>query len=219
MNPKGPYYAHLHAHLTQSFTDTYFPLDALVMAQNSTDFVHRTSILDSNAEWVCEKLREVMKKDSSVIADVYYPKYKTQVNYDAVRRPNGGYGPLITVLFSSILTASTFHDALPFSKGPSFGTNFTLASPYTIVAYYGELEWAGKYGALEEMVRVSVGMEEKDEIWRGFSRAIEAAEKANIEAIDSEGGGKVTMGVDLAVSGKEIRVDTVNDPNHILYWE
>ncbi len=28
------------------------------------------------------------------------------------------------------------------AKGPGFGTNFTLACPYTLLAHYTELEWA-----------------------------------------------------------------------------
>jgi cystathionine gamma-synthase len=35
----------------------------------------------------------------------------------------------------------TFFDALDTVKGPSLGTNFTLSSPYVILAHYGELEW------------------------------------------------------------------------------
>ena len=31
---------------------------------------------------------------------------------------------------------------MPFFKGPSLGTNFTLACPYTILGHYLELDWA-----------------------------------------------------------------------------
>lgn len=31
---------------------------------------------------------------------------------------------------------------LQVAKGPGFGTNFTLACPYTLLAHYTELEWA-----------------------------------------------------------------------------
>ena len=37
--------------------------------------------------------------------------------------------------------AVAFFDAIDTAKGPSLGTNFTLTSPYAILAHYGELEW------------------------------------------------------------------------------
>lgn len=37
--------------------------------------------------------------------------------------------------------AMAFFDEIATAKGPSLGTNFTLSSPYAILAHYGELEW------------------------------------------------------------------------------
>ena len=52
-----------------------------------------------------------------------------------------------------------FFDALAVAKGPSLGTNFTLACPYTLLAHYLETEWAETFGVEKELVRVSVGLE------------------------------------------------------------
>ena len=32
------------------------------------------------------------------------------------------------------------------AQGPGFGTNFTLACPYTLLAHYHELDWAASCG-------------------------------------------------------------------------
>jgi cystathionine gamma-synthase len=54
-----------------------------------------------------------------------------------------------------------------------------LACPYTILAHYGELEWAAKFGVEEGLVRVSVGMENKEDLLKLFEKALIAAEVAS----------------------------------------
>lgn len=58
------------------------------------------------------------------------------------------------------------------------GTNFTLACPYTILAHYLELDWAAEWGVDANLVRVSVGMEDKEVLLGWFEAAIRAAEVA-----------------------------------------
>lgn len=70
-----------------------------------------------------------------------------------------------------------FYDAIETAKGPSLGTNFTLTSPYTILAHYGELEWAKQFGVERGLVRISVGLEDKETLSRVFGKALEAIEE------------------------------------------
>lgn len=63
-------------------------------------------------------------------------------------------------------------DKLETAKGPSLGTNFTLCSPYTLLAHYGELEWAASFGVESDLVRISVGLEETEELVRIFERGL-----------------------------------------------
>ena len=49
---------------------------------------------------------------------------------------------------------TTHGQAVP--KGPGFGTDFTLACPYTLLAHYYERDWAEEYGVAPELVRVWV---------------------------------------------------------------
>ncbi|GAA6027299.1 hypothetical protein JCM8097_002571 [Rhodosporidiobolus ruineniae] len=125
-----------------------------------------------------------------VITEVYYPKYMTPGHYLASQRPpnpaygptSSGFGALFSLTFSSTLAARTFFDALSCYKGPSLGTNFTLACPYTLLAHYTELDWAKEWGVEMQLVRISVGLEEPEQLREWFVGAVEAAERAVKEA-------------------------------------
>lgn len=84
----------------------------------------------------------------------------------------------MSVVFHDDEHAIVFYDAIETAKGPSLGTNFTLTSPYTILAHYTELEWAAKYGVEKGLVRISVGLEDKDTLVGIFKKALEAIEKS-----------------------------------------
>ena len=98
-----------------------------------------------------------------------YPKFSpTRQYYDSCRLPEGGYGGLLSATFHSVADAQVFYDHLECQKGPSLGTNFTLASPFVLLAHYGELEWAAGFGCEESLVRFSVGLEETGRLVRAF---------------------------------------------------
>lgn len=190
LNPKGRHYATLKSHLAQTYEDVYFDEDAIYMERNSRDFKRRIKIIDDNASAVCEFLhsRSIAGGPTSpciAIKTVFYPKYITPKNYDLCRvKPSpersegGGYGGLFSLTFVSESASKAFFNALPCYKGPSLGTNFTLASPYTILAHFGELEWAEGFGVEKGLVRVSVGMEGREELVGVFEIAVKAAEEA-----------------------------------------
>ena len=143
------------------------------MEANSRDFTTRVERANANAEEVCG----LLKRHRSV-AKVYYPKdSSTQALYDAFKRPRGGYGYLLSVVFSNSESAMAFFDALDVAKGPSLGTNFTLGCPYTLFAHYGEREWAARYGVVEHLVRISVGLEDPGVIGRKMELALKAVDR------------------------------------------
>ncbi|KAI0693728.1 pyridoxal phosphate-dependent transferase [Cytidiella melzeri] len=187
LNPAGRHYSKLQAWLKQNYEDVYFDEDAIVMEYNSRDFVKRSNVINGNAEAVCDYLKTI----SSIVDEVYYPKWQTPENYKACLRktlpmsadavPEPGYGGLFSVLFKSIAAAQGFYDALSCAKGPSLGTNFTLACPYAIIAHYYELDWAKDHGVPLQFVRVSVGLESRAELMEMFTTAVKAGEKAHTE--------------------------------------
>lgn len=105
---------------------------------------------------------------------IYYPKYVTSEIYLQYKRSQGGFGGLFSVTFHSDLASQQFFDALTVAKGPSLGTNFTLACPYTILAHYFELDWASKYGVEYGLVRTSVGLEDKEILLKIFQKALDS---------------------------------------------
>ena len=187
LNPQGRHYPALKAHMAAHFEDSYYDEDAIYMERNSRDFRRRIAAIDANTLAVCEFLHARSRAASSppprpAIKEVFYPKWVTPEHYEHCRvrlpsgEPAGGYGGLFSLTFASPAASRAFFDALPCHKGPSLGTNFTLACPYTILAHYAELEWAAGYGVEEGLVRVSVGLEDRTALLKGFETALLAAE-------------------------------------------
>ncbi|KAH9836087.1 PLP-dependent transferase [Rhodofomes roseus] len=183
LNPRGRHYASLRAKITDVYEDVYFDEDAVYMERNSRDFRQRIHTIDDNALAVCSFLHSRSLATSppparAVVKRVYYPKYETPQHYERCRVPGGGYGGLFSVTFTSAAASRAFYDTLGCHKGPSLGTNFTLASPYVILAHYAELDWAAQFGVEQGLVRVSVGLEDREALLKDFGRALLAAEAA-----------------------------------------
>lgn len=187
LNPQGRHYQALKKYMDDNFEDFYFDEDAIFMERNSRDFKQRIRIIDFNAEAICDLLRQRSVAgggSTPAIKEVFYPKYITPEHYNHCRIKDlgsvdgkaGGYGGLFSLTFTSLAASIAFFDALPCYKGPSLGTNFTLACPYTILAHFAELEWAAEFGVEEGLVRISVGMEDTDVLLRYFEVALAAAE-------------------------------------------
>ncbi|KAJ2004267.1 Cystathionine gamma-synthase [Coemansia thaxteri] len=172
LNPTRPLYAALRVALGTVYEDLMWCEDAVFMERNSRTFMKRVPAINCNALAVAELLQA-----SDKVAQVRYPKFTSASNYALTMRCNGdaGYGGLLSVEFSGGESASkAFYDNLACFKGPSLGTNFTLASPYTILAHFTELEWAAQYGVRADLVRVSVGMEPQSELLAMFQAALDA---------------------------------------------
>ncbi|CAM1509753.1 Fc.00g000880.m01.CDS01 [Cosmosporella sp. VM-42] len=173
LNPQSEHYGRLRGTLAEQFADTYFPTDVLVMERNSADFTSRVLTANRNSERIVEILRQ-----HSAVGTVYYPKGSpTREIYEKYKRPGRGYGYLLSVRFLGPEAAIAFHDALEVAKGPSLGTNFTLCCAYALFAHYSELEWAAKFGVVEHLVRISVGVEEQEHLEHVIQTALRAAEE------------------------------------------
>ncbi|KAF2641363.1 cystathionine gamma-synthase-like protein [Massarina eburnea CBS 473.64] len=170
LNPKGKNYKELKRTWTLDYEDNHWAEDSIFLERNSRDFVSRIERINANAEAICDVLRANPR-----VKKVYYPKYsETRPHYDKCRTPNGGYGGLLSVTFYSKEDSIMFFDTLDSVKGPSLGTNFTLSSPYVILAHYGELDWCAKWGIEADLVRVSVGLEETSRLVSTFQHALDA---------------------------------------------
>lgn len=171
LNPHGPMYRSLKETNDVEYEDNYWAEDAVFMERNSRDFIPRIGRINKNAEAIANKLQAC-----PIVKQVYYPKLvPSKVNYDACRNADGGYGGLLSVTFARPEQAIAFFDSLQVEKGPSLGTNFTLACPYTILAHYLEMDWTSSYGVEPDLVRLSVGLEDESEIKQIIDHALQAA--------------------------------------------
>jgi cystathionine gamma-synthase len=193
LNPAGPHYKELKAYMVDSYEDVYFDEDAIYMERNSRDFRRRTPVIDQNTEAICDLLfsrSKVAGAPSPAVKEVFYPKWMLRDNYEHCRIKGtrsdasshdtsgreGGFGGLFSLTFTTAAASRAFFDTLSCHKGPSLGTNFTLACPYTVLAHFTEMKWAAEYGVEESLIRVSVGMEEQGALLRCFGEALKAAE-------------------------------------------
>lgn len=168
LNPRGQHYAALKRTAEADYEDLLWGEDAITLERNSRDFIRRIARINENAEFLCEILGR-----NNHIRDLYYPKFgATKDDYEAIRAQDGGYGGLLSVVFETVVEAAVFYDALQIAKGPSLGTNFTLASPYTILAHFTELAWAKDSGVDDSLVRISVGLENREDLARVFGSAL-----------------------------------------------
>ncbi|GJJ14955.1 hypothetical protein Clacol_009225 [Clathrus columnatus] len=180
LSPSSRHYKELKSRIGQTYQDSYWDEDAIFLERNSRNFIKRILDVNKNAEAVCDFLHSQTSVENSVVKQVYYPKWETRENYDICRLPSrtvnqGNFGGLFSVTFISKEIAEAFFDALPCAKGPSLGTNFTLACPYTILAHFLELPWAAQYGVEEGLIRVSVGLEDTGTLLDWFQTALREA--------------------------------------------
>ncbi|KAL5323389.1 hypothetical protein ACEPPN_007924 [Leptodophora sp. 'Broadleaf-Isolate-01'] len=175
LNPRGRYYQSLKKVAEVEYEDNCWAEDLIFMERNSRHFVSRIERINGNAELICDILRT-----HPLVQNVYYPKHNpSRQFYDACRTPNGGYGGLLSFTFKKTEQAIAFYDRIETAKGPSLGTNFTLVSPYVILAHFMELEWAAQFGVPGDLIRISVGLEDTEDLKSRFAVALKAAEESN----------------------------------------
>jgi len=167
-NPRSPLYHELKPIITEQHEELLWGEDAAVLDRQARGFPERMQRHNQSGLLLAERLRR-----HPVVERVWYPKWEFSEAYEAVRRPNGGWGALITFLPKNGETRSAgIYDRLAFSKGPSLGTVFTLACPFTLLAHYTELEWAESCGVSRYLIRISVGLEDPEDLWQRLDHAL-----------------------------------------------
>ncbi|CAG8525213.1 2733_t:CDS:2, partial [Scutellospora calospora] len=169
LNPQRRYYEKLKKVINNEYEDILWGEDAIFLERNSRTFRERIMKIDKTTEEICE-----LFINSPKVKKVYYPKYITPDIYLQYKTAEGGFGGLFSVTFHSDLASQQFFDSLEVAKGPSLGTNFTLACPYTILAHYAELDWVSSYGIEPGLVRVSIGLEDKNVLLKKFQYSLDA---------------------------------------------
>ncbi len=144
--------------------------DAEVLLSNLKGYSRRMKTVNTNGLAVATWLSQ-----HPAVGEVWHPSLVQKANYDKVMRKGGGYGGLLSFVLKNQKKTPKVYDALRLSKGPSFGTTFTLVCPYTMLAHYQELEWADGCGVSPNLLRVSCGLEPLETIIAAFEEALSNA--------------------------------------------
>jgi len=179
--------------------------DAIAVYTNSQDFLERSSKINETTEALADWL-----KDREEVAAIYYPKYTCPDGYNSVVRTDGcggkhtaGYGGLFSIVLDHHVCDRSFYDKINLSKGPSLGTNFSLACPYTLLAHYHELDFAMTYGVQPNLIRFAIGLEDLDDMKDKFEFAFKASRmhpKLPVVNSTSQARGYCTMAKSMPMS-------------------
>jgi len=180
-NPKSPLYSELKALACVQHEELLWIEDASVLERQARGFPERMRRHNENGLLIAERLRA-----HPSVERVWYPKWEYADVYEAVRRPQGGWSSLVTFLPREAERASpAIFDAMEICKGPSLGTIFSLACPFTLLAHYTELEWAEACGVSRHLIRISVGLEDPEDLWQRLSRALMAGRASWPRALEA----------------------------------
>lgn len=169
LNAASPFYALLKEEMAyEESASPLFARDAIVLEVNSRHFRERVEATNENAMELVAWL-----KTRPEVKSLWHPSTVCTAYYDGVRRQDGGYGALLSLeLKGGEAAAAAFYDRLALSKGPGLGTNFSLVCPYTLLAHYQELDWAAEHGAVRNLIRIWVGLEDPEDLRARFEAAL-----------------------------------------------
>ena len=167
LNPNGPRADSLRAAIRAEFEELLCDADADVLEQNSRDVRERVAIINHNAAALAQRLQQ-----HPAVAQVFYPSAATGNQSGSPADTHGRGGLMSIVLHNAAQTTPAVFDRLQICKGPNLGTSFTLCCPYTLLAHYTELDEVEKYGVSRWLLRISVGTEPLEVLWKRFSDAL-----------------------------------------------
>lgn len=108
-------------------------------------------------------------KNQSFVKEIYSANHPDSIeNFSKIRKTVDSFPGLLSVVFDKEL--NYYYDKLQFLKGPSLGTEFTLAMPYVYLAHYEYLKTDEGVSKLFELginpnlLRLSIGIEPVEEI-------------------------------------------------------
>jgi cystathionine gamma-synthase len=193
LNPLSPHYSELSSRFAKSFNNELYATDAEVILSNSRDFLQRTRRLNRNAEAMATFLHRTIGRDDSPVVRVQYPSLLAdKSNYDRFLRPsttelpNPGYGCLLNVEFESVETARAFYNKCGFYSSPHLGGHVTIMLAYNMMMFGkkpAERDEFREFGAIEESIRISAGLEDAEDLVDTLKDALDAAIEVKRKAV------------------------------------
>jgi cystathionine gamma-synthase len=147
-------------------------LDAQALAVQIKHMGEVSERLSKNAAEIAERLSRHPMVAKIRTADTG----PTAANFKALQRKGAGAGCLITIELKGEMRA--VYDQLDLVKGPSFGVEFTIASPFLWLAHFTEVTSPEGRASVRaagldpDLLRISVGLEPVEEIWAAFEEAL-----------------------------------------------
>ncbi|EGS19096.1 uncharacterized protein CTHT_0057200 [Thermochaetoides thermophila DSM 1495] len=200
------YYSAIKETLSARFLNEYFAADAAKLLSNSQDYFPRSAILNRNALTLATYLHSKITPTSPLKAIHYPPFTNTASNFRHVMRPSPsspsvtptsqneftpGYGCLLALEFRTLSQARQFYDHLSVYHGPHLGAHLTLAFPFNDAIWGADPEaarYVASFGARPEQVRVSVGLEDEQELIDTFEEALRWAEGVEVSEANGMNG-------------------------------
>ena len=138
--------------------------DVSKLAKSIEGYEQRVHAISENTARIIEYLG-----NSPAVKEVYSALHPgSRENFLKIRKHPDALPGLISVVFDREL--SYYYDGLNLPKGPSLGTEFTLAMPYVYLAHYDQVKTSAgreelmRQGLNPELLRISIGKEPVGEI-------------------------------------------------------
>ncbi|OAA38560.1 Cys/Met metabolism, pyridoxal phosphate-dependent enzyme [Metarhizium rileyi] len=182
INPHFRHSSELKPAFDASYTNSLYVGDAEQLEYNSRRYLANLSRQNDTASFLADFFHPYVADPTSTLTTLFYPKVCwSRHNYRARLRPVTedfvpGYGAVLALSFETVAAASAFFDSLDLYKGPSFGATITIAVPYVQLVLQKDKEWASTNGLDETLVRISVGLEDKEALLRCVKVALQAAD-------------------------------------------
>ncbi len=164
INPRGLF----SENLPSTAPGGIYARDLEVLERNSRDFPERMQIANQSALELARFLAA-----HPAIEHVWYPGLNPSPAYEQLRKPQGGYGAVLSFLpHHAARNTPRIFENLRLSHGISLGTKYSLVCPYVQLAHYQELPWAKECGIDPYLLRVAVGNEPWDDLQERFASAL-----------------------------------------------
>lgn len=152
------------------------PFDSFLLIRGIKTLSVRMDRHELNARFIAERL-----SDLNGIENVYYPGLKNHKGYDIQKKQASGFGGVISFTLSDKYDYEKFFNNLELiTFGESLGGVESLAChPASMTHAAMPIELRERIGITDSLIRISVGIEDKDDILEDIKQALAKAGDEN----------------------------------------
>lgn len=152
------------------------PFDSFLLIRGIKTLSVRMDRHELNARFIAERL-----SDLNGIENVYYPGLKNHKGYDIQKKQASGFGGVISFTLSDKYDYEKFFNNLELiTFGESLGGVESLAChPASMTHAAMPIELRERIGITDRLIRISVGIEDKDDILEDIKQALAKAGDEN----------------------------------------